>query len=381
MGSYYLKKLKNQKWSLYHQSYSGGNRVQERVSDIALLDLGLHPEDGYIKAYEKVKLLNQSNSREKDKIRKSAKRVEELSSLNEELFPQAHLVEFQSILEQENFGSEKHLKKLHSHFNFIQKMCVSLNLDASEFKSNSKKIYKYFIEQKISPSYASRLITILNRWGVFVSKSRNKFYEEVQIPKGNQLSAIADAQQTKSGINTELGVRTESLPLSPEKLNTAKGRLSGEHYNWLFLSIWLGLRPEEVDLLKNLKRFKVEADLKRKLTILHVYQSKLRSVAENKRWKYIPIIFPEQFRCLEIIKDGRFERPLNKTVRKHVGSGITLYGGRKGFVDLMLSKGQKLEDISMWLGHKDISTTWLHYKDKVSVGFTLTSETKLRAIK
>lgn len=188
-------------------------------------------------------------------------------------------------------------------------------------------------------------------------------------PRGNQLSAIADAQQTKTGKDTDLGVRTESLPLTPEKLQKAKDKLLPDQFNWLFLSIWLGLRPEEVDMLAQPKKFKVEKNSKMKVTVLFVYQSKLQSISESKRWKAIPLFREEQKKCLKIIESKAFKRPLNKTVRKHVGRGITLYGGRKGFVDLMLSLGQRLENISMWLGHKDISTTWQHYKDKNVVNF------------
>jgi len=48
----------------------------------------------------------------------------------------------------------------------------------------------------------------------------------------------------------------------------------------------------------------------------------------------------------------------------HFGRGYDLYSGRKGFTDLMLTKGQSLENISIWLGHSHISRTWASYRDK-----------------
>jgi hypothetical protein len=119
------------------------------------------------------------------------------------------------------------------------------------------------------------------------------------------------------------------------------------------LSIWLGLRPEEIDSLHDKSKFKIEFLKDKKISVIKVYQSKLQSISRDRRWKLIPLIFPEQTKCLEIIESGEFKRPLHKTVRKYCGQGITLYGGRKGFVDLMLSLEQKLEDIS---------TTWQSYK-------------------
>jgi hypothetical protein len=104
-----------------------------------------------------------------------------------------------------------------------------------------------------------------------------------------------------------------------------------------------------VDLLHETSRFKIEPVKidKSKIILLDVYQSKLKSVADDKRWKQIPVLFPEKQECLNMIKSGKFERPLHKTVRKYCGRGITLYGGRKNFVDMMLGKKQKIEDISL----------------------------------
>lgn len=381
MGSYYLKKTKNAQWTLYKQSYEDGKRKQERVPDLAYRELGLDPKIPYIKAHEIVRALNKDNFKEAEKIRVAAKRTEELVSLHAGLFPDEHIQAFKDKLDEENFGSPQHLLKLYSHFNFIQKMCIKLKLEPKDYKESSKKIYKYFIEQKISVNYSARIISLLNRWGLFVSRKRNSFYEEVPVPRGREQSAIADAQKTKRGTETELGVRQESLPLTPEKLEKAKKFLIPEQYNWLKLSIWFGLRPEEVDMLADEKKYRLEYNLKNKIHVLHVYQSKLQSVAEDKRWKKIPIVFDQQQECLEIISSGMFKRPLHKTVRKYAGKGITLYGGRKNFVDMMMEKGQKLEDISLWLGHASIETTWAHYKDKDQVNFVETAETKKVKIK
>ena len=72
----------------------------------------------------------------------------------------------------------------------------------------------------------------------------------------------------------------------------------------------------------------------------------------------------EQRNALEIIASQQFRRPLIKTMRKNFGEGVTLYAGRKGFVDLMLSKKQAFENISVWMGHSTLQRTWESYKNR-----------------
>ena len=324
--------------------------------------------------------LNKENTFIKDKIRVSAKRVTELKTVDEALFSQALVTSFESLLDDENFGTSTQLQKMKSVFNFVQKLCNALRVLPSEYKTHSKQIYKYLAKQKVSVSYAVRIITMLNRWGRFHSRETGNFYDEVRQPKGNELSIIADAQLTKTGVNSELGVRTESLPMTETLLGKIKSKMTPEQHNWVYLSFWLGLRPSEVDSLKLSTHCKVEFNKKLKVNVISVYQTKLQQVAREKRWKHIPLIFTEQDLCKTIIESGEFNKPLVKTMKKHVGMGYNLYSGRKGFVDMMLDKEQKLENISMWLGHKSIETTWRKYKDKMNIAYSETEETVMRKV-
>lgn len=374
-GSYYIR-IRPSGWYVWYQTSNEGKRAFEKVADLALPELGFKSSMSVDDAKARCVQLNKERSLIREKIRISAKRVTSIQSTNEVLFPQADLAEFQELITDENFGSDYYLKNLNYQFNYIQKMCTKLRIQPFEYKDSSKKIYKYFISQKTSPSYSQKLISFLNRWGKFKSKKTQSYFEPVPSPKGNEISAIAEAQQTKTGKDTELGVRTASLPLSPEKLNAAKEKFSEAQYNWLKISIWFGLRPEEIDELHNSKAFKIEFNQERNVPVLHVYQSKLRKIAANRRWKAIPVLFKEQKECLDLIKNGIFERPLHKTVRRHIGRGFTLYAGRKGFTDLMLKKGQTIFQISIWMGHKNINRTLNDYKDRTLVDFTETSEVK-----
>lgn len=368
-GTYYIR-VRPTGWYVWHQSWKDGKRTQEKVASLAVRDLGFKAEWSVDQAKAHCRQLNKERSLIKEKIRKAAKRVTELKTIDDTLFPAARVAEFQTLLEDENFGSEAHLKKLGSQFLFIQRMCNALRIQPVEYKEHQKQIYKYFIKEKVSVNYACVLVALLNRWGKFVSKINGSFFEVVSVPKGRERAAIADAQQTKRGKESELGVRQASEPLTPELLEECKRHLSDENYRWLLISVWFGLRPEEIDGLKDPKKFKIDFLLKQKIHVLKVYQSKLKSIAADKRWKTIPVITDEQKEVLAIIKAGKFKRPIYKTMRKYVGGGVSLYGGRKGFTDLMLDRGQSLENISLWLGHTDIGTTWRHYKNKDIIAFS-----------
>lgn len=343
---------------------------------LAVRELGFKSEFTVEEAKTHCRVLNKTRGLDRDSVRKAAKHLKTIITLDGTLFPQSEIDAFLNKLKEENQGSENHLQKLGSHFKYIQRMCRTLQILPPDYSENSNRIYSYFAKTRISPNYARRIVSLLNRWGKFSSKRLGMYWDPVNVPKGNALSNIADEQQKKVGKETELGVRTESLPLSPILLEQAKHNLKLEQYNWLKLTIWLGLRPEEVDQLKRSNTFKIENSIDHGIQVLSIYQSKLRSIAKEKRWKHIPIFLSEQMECLEIIKSKDFRRPLHKTIRKYVKKGVTLYGGRKGFVDLMMAKNQKLEDISMWLGHTDISTTWKHYKNKLNVRFTTLNSQK-----
>jgi hypothetical protein len=64
-----------------------------------------------------------------------------------------------------------------------------------------------------------------------------------------------------------------------------------------------------------------------------------------------------------------FARPNVKIVKKYFGPDTTLYGGRKGFTDLMLAHQQNFINISQWMGHSSIERAWRNYKSKTIVHY------------
>ncbi len=110
-----------------------------------------------------------------------------------------------------------------------------------------------------------------------------------------------------------------------------------------------------------------------------MYQAKLTALAKDKRWKHIPLIHPEMVQSLADIQKQVPRKPLVKTIKAaapHLPK-IGLYSGRKGFTDLMLSLGQSLENVAMWMGHASIERTWRNYKNKDVVNFTEITKKKI----
>jgi hypothetical protein len=125
----------------------------------------------------------------------------------------------------------------------------------------------------------------------------------------------------------------------------------------------LGLRPQEIDNLYN-PEIMEERNSHSWRIVFWIFQTKIIALPSEDRWKPIPILYKEQEFALKIISSGNFKRPLVKTMRHYFAKDIDLYGGRKGFTDLMLSKGNTMENISIWMGHSTLDRTWRSYKQK-----------------
>jgi hypothetical protein len=203
-----------------------------------------------------------------------------------------------------------------------------------------------------------KILLITNLWGNFLSRRLGQSFMRIPLPRGAEKARLLDAYFEKCG-----RALRQSEPLTPKKLSNAKSHLKNEQYNWLYLSVWLGLRPQEVDQLKDERLVRLQRDMSG-TPILWVYQSKLASVPPRYRWKLIPLVFKEQEKALKIIRSKLFQRPLIKTVKRLFGAHTTLYGERKGFTDLMLSLKQDFIHISQWMGHSSIERTWKNYKSR-----------------
>jgi integrase len=336
-----------------------------------LIALGIEDTDTFERVKETCHHLNSKANLEKknERVRVKALARENHEYLIQSIFlPEIDVRAFEEKILFKRFAGDEaaaKLQRLTSHWKFTQRLIDHLEIEPKDYADESFQIYRYFIQQKISPAYSVKILRILNAWGQFFTKRHGGTgIEEVKMPRGKQRQDIVRAYQNKDGY------KGEADPLTTSELDAKAKHLLDYNYNWLYLSVWLGLRPEEVDLLKDKKTWRIERDADGTTPILWVFQSKLTGVEEAKAWKPIPLIHPNQVTCLEIIHVGNFKRPLNKTLRKvFPDQRITGYSGRKGFTDLMQDLGQALEEISIWMGHHSIETTWKHYKQKQVVRF------------
>lgn len=349
-------------WRVVQREFIDGKRIATAVPKEAYSAIGFRADMTINEARERAKQLTKQKLVEDRKKVSAAKRVAHLKLVDSAYLPSLPVAKFEKHLEDLTMGMTDRLKTVLHHWSTVQKIIVHLELDPKDFYDSRYKVYGYFMKQKFSLDYTGKLLRVFNLWGHFFSKYTNTFFQPIPKPNMNEAQRFVEAREDKKG------VRKEAKPLNDIDLKNQKS--TWEHaglidqWNWLFIALWFGLRPTEVDNLTNKKHWKIEQHNKTK--VLMVYQTKLTGVAKDKRWKPIPVYFEEQKEALKLIEAGSFKRPLAKTVAKYIGDGFDNYSPRKGFTDLMLEKGFNLEDISTFLGHSSIDTTWKHYKNKMT---------------
>lgn len=366
----YKKKDGTTSWYIY---IDGKN-----VKKSGLVAAGFSPDLTFDQAKARAAQLNAQNklelrSKERLKIaeRMETERLEALAFL-----PKLDIEEFEnSVLAPKFLGTMvwDHKHKLAVKWRAALITMGAVKLDPSEWAEKPFLYYNYFIQQKFSPGYTERIIALMNLYGYFYCRKYKKAFFPLPPLKGKLRIKQVNAYRSKPDR------RHKSDPISPAELEAIKSNLKIEQYNWVYISLWFGLRPEEVDALKDPDaEYPYYVEAQDGVDILHVYQTKLQeSVDEEERWKLIPVLYPEQEQALKIIRSGKFDRPLPKTLQKYLNKPhADTYSGRKSFTDLMLGLGQRLEDISQWMGHTTLDRTWSDYKRRDKVHFTKPSAKK-----
>jgi hypothetical protein len=217
-----------------------------------------------------------------------------------------------------NFASSKFT----SHWRATKRMLAELKIGPPEWEENKRLFYRYFAENNFAPSYAVKILRCLNLYGKFYAKKFKAFVDRVPQPSGYDLSDVADAYFEKRPNGGA------SSPLKPTHLVKLEAQLSTEQYNWMYLSFWCGLRPHEVNSLHKKSAYRWEK--KEGVDILCVYQSKLKKLARDKRWKKIPLVEPEQACVKALVESGQFYKPLVKTLQRILDETFTCYARRVG---------------------------------------------------
>ena len=360
INKHYIRNDGTVAWRLVWEDYTQKKRRVRYIPKSEMTNLGMSPLLTIEEAREKVKQLNATNLlKRREKQRNSIQeRLKEEDKLNRAYLPDMYVKQFEKDVLLRKLGRDgdnPELKVIQSHWRAAKRFIRGIKVEPSDWIEESDFIYNLFAKRKCSMSYVQKIFRIMNLWGAYVCRKSAKPFDPIKMPTGFYRERIADAYHDK-------GTTKESGPITPELLQKAKQTISEEHYRWLYISVWLGLRPNEIDNLKNIETWNLKIERGKK--ILWVYQSKLKSVPRDRRWKLIPILYSEQEAALEMINKQNFVRPLPKTIRHPLGDLLNAYGGRKGFTDFMLDRGHPLEAVSAWMSHTSIERTWRTYRNK-----------------
>jgi hypothetical protein len=346
-----IRKRHKDAWTVVFDNDAGAAGRTQRVlkkGSKEFLDHGFRLEMTPEEASSLANTLNSQARIVKEKLKqtKIEKRIASSRLVESAYLPVNLVTEFENSL-----MVEKDLKSY--CWDRAREIIVNLNLDPSDWYDTPHKLYLEFEKLQISPDYAGRILRVLNEWGRYYCKALKKPWAPVPRFRGIWLKKINNAFQ-KANPGGLVSAR-----LNPQSLEAAKPELLVEDYNWLYISIWFGLRPQEVDSLHNPANWTLTQNSELGIEELRVEQLKL-----DGEVKVLPVDLPQQKAALEIIKSGAFKRPLYKTVHKLFGKGVKLYGGRKEFANLMDALGYDLNSISSWMGHRSVDTTLNYYKDR-----------------
>lgn len=361
----YRLQLKNGNPRVIVEEYRDGKRHQKHFAKKRWGELGLY--EGMTPEEMKAKFRSLNNDAQlkrwmavNNRIAEDTKREEQAASAF--AFP-AEVEEFLNDIKLESLrmgeGGEKQLR---AHWSAVRTMLVTLKKHPWEMKPG--EVPRYYINQGWSASYAKKVHSLFNRWGIFSAQKRAATFVGKWLPRTalREIAAKHEEHKLTNGIRDK-----ESIPLDAGLLATAKQKLKPEQYNWLFISAWLGLRPNEVDDLKEGNGLWWRVVQSEGTRCIDVKQRKLKHLPETKQWKLIPILFPEQETALKLVITGDFKRPLVKTLRA-LHPGLTCYGGRKHFEYLMIEvKGYSEYAVADWMGHKDTKMLVEKYRNRRKV--------------
>jgi len=373
---YFIKKLLLRKslpaWKVQFISYKKEDTRQstaqkpKREWDIKKRrwqSLGFHEFMTLDEARARAKQLNAQLDvkRQEERIRVFEKAQKHNRKRYDSMLPEEFVAEFESrFIRKRDSQTEQGLRtktRAYVTWRAAQRMIVAVNVEPSEWFYHTHKIYDYFHQQKMSLQYLQAVLRVANLWGFYICRKLALPFLPVSAPRGYERQRLIDANLEKTC------TPRASKALTPGLLEQVSEKVNRNNLNWLSISVWFGLRPKEIDSLSDSQMWRVETTPTGR-KVLWVFQTKVVALPIEDRWKPIPIQFDEQHFALRIIENGHFKRPLRKTLARHFGAGITTYGGRKGFADLMLSKGQTLENISVWMGNSTIQRTWTSYKQR-----------------
>ena len=214
--------------------------------------LGFHSEMSFSDAQVRAKQINaQRFIKEQEKrlcLRKKLEKAEQIK--NEFCLPIEFVSEFEKrfirVRDSETITGRRKKSRAHIIWRAAQKAIAAIQIEPSEWFYHIHEIYDHFHRCQYSLRYIHVILKITNLWGFFISRKLAQPFLPIPVPRGYERMRLIEANYQK--LNES--VRRASKPLTPELLQAVVEKLNRENFNWLFLSVWFGLRPQEIDNLK-----------------------------------------------------------------------------------------------------------------------------------
>jgi len=328
---------KHKAWRVAWEWYEEGIRRSTTVKEAHYGDLGISPKMTKAQAQKVTVVLNLDNRKTRiDKRREVIRlRMREIDAKEVRHLPSEYVRHFE-----EELGDLPDVDRRRQLWRKAKALIQEVDIPIRSWRRRRDAIYKYFQEHRHKPAYAKKVIAMLNRWLEFYNEQMRTDYRPIPPLRGHARGRVEDASGEDK---TSDGLTEEDLA----KAKTMAPRL----YKWLYISLWFGLRPVEVDQLLrvNRKRWYFEGD------IFHVYQTKTR------KWKEIPILFSQQRKAIHYIREAKFKRPSPDTIKHHTGGYHHTNAGRHGFTYLMWRRKRSIIEVTSWMGHDDINLTFRIY--------------------
>lgn len=358
---YTARLIKNNVY-IYLETYSP--RKQKVISKNEYRHLGFSTSMGIEEAKTRCKELNGDAKLQRESIKKTntLKRIAQQQLVGSTYLPSPRISLFMTELENDYSDNPERLVNVKKLWVTAHKVISELQLDFTKFYDNRNLFHNYFRTKAYSPDYIKKLIWIINKWGEFSARKVQSYYKNIPKLPSTTKQTILNKRQAK------IGIKRPAEIITFKELNNLKTSFQNndleEQWNWMFIAFNFGLRPTECDWLLNQSEIPIEWDKQNKCDVLRIYQSKLVSVSKDERYKVIPIYLKSQKEAITILETKKAKRPLNKSLKRLFKKNVQTYSPRKSFTDYMLENNFKLEDISIFLGHRSIDMTWKHYKGK-----------------
>ena len=394
-GSYYVR-VSRKKWYVMIETWSGGIRKQKSVSPGVFNELGFVKTMTVEQAKLRVKEINKLGKTEKIEYRAkvfSEKRAERQKAIDKIYFPPEVVEKFLESIYESPGMKKKYQNRVVRCFEVVTEMIPKhVKILPHQYNTEINKIVNYFCSQQYSISYSSDIIMLMNMWAKCYAKHKGVYADLIEKLSNKNREAIHDAH-----INKKQAVRKRALPITRLDLENCYSMIDKSNeeemsfFRWTRASWLFGLRPSELDrfIANDQEEDRTEYNEEKGVNCLVVKQTKTVSKSGLRlSYKRIPVLSHEQEEALEDILTKPTKRPTPEWMDKHLrrknikykplGLKFDCYSGRKGYIDLMLSDpyNQKLENISVYLGHASVVTSYTHYKDRENVHYDPTPYNK-----